>query len=292
VIRLAVRVARADAEIVLAALLDLAPSGVEEVEIDADVVEYAVYGASGELPELPDLRAAAGSALVEVRTTQVADDWDQRWKAFHRPVLVGDPELGPALRVRPPWAQAWAGSGSGGSGGSVHELVIDPGQAFGTGAHATTRLCLELMLDLARAGRARGALCDVGCGSGVLSIAAARLGFEPVLAVDNDPLAVDATRENAVVNGVSIEVSRCDLRREPPPAAPTIFANLLAPLLLELAGTLAQAAPEVLVAGGLLVGEVDDVAIALTRALGLNEVRRAAEGDWAAVMLAGAAAGS
>jgi ribosomal protein L11 methyltransferase len=286
VIRLAVRVARADAEIVLAALLDLAPSGVEEVEIDADVVEYAVYGASGELPELPDLRAAAGSALVEVRTTQVADDWDERWKAFHRPVLVGDPESGPALHVRPPWAEAWAGTGA------VHELVIDPGQAFGTGAHATTRLCLELMLDLARAGRSWGALCDVGCGSGVLAIAATRLGFEPVLAVDNDPLAVAATAENAAVTGATLEVSRCDLRRERPPAAPTMFANLLAPLLFELAGTLAQAAPEVLVAGGLLVGEVDDVASALTRALGLSEVRRVEEGDWAAVMLAGPAAGS
>ena len=109
-IRLAVRVARAEAEVVLAALLDLAPSGVErEVELDGDVVEYAVYGASGELPELPDLRAAAGSALVEVRTTEVADDWDERWKAFHQPVLVGDPASGPAVPCGRRGRRAWAG---------------------------------------------------------------------------------------------------------------------------------------------------------------------------------------
>src|SRR5256885_345249 len=81
-IRLAVRVRREDADVALADLLELAPAGVEEVELpDADVVEYAVYGAPGELPALPDLRAAAGDALVEVRTSEVADDWAERWRA-------------------------------------------------------------------------------------------------------------------------------------------------------------------------------------------------------------------
>ena len=78
------------------------------------------------------------------------------------------------------------------------DLVIDPGQAFGTGAHHTTRLCLELLLELEPA----GAFADWGCGSGVLAIAAARLGWAPVLACDSDPAAVEATRENAAVNGV------------------------------------------------------------------------------------------
>ena len=88
-IRLAVRVRRQDAEVALADLLALAPAGVEEVDLpDEDLVEYAVYGAPGELPELPDLRAAAGGALVDVRTSEVGDDWAQRWRQFHRPVLV------------------------------------------------------------------------------------------------------------------------------------------------------------------------------------------------------------
>ena len=81
--------------------------------------------------------------------------------------------------------------------------MIDPGQAFGTGAHATTRLCLELLLALEPA----GPLVDLGCGSGVLAIAAAKLGWAPVLGVDHDPLAVEATRENARVNGVDVDVA-------------------------------------------------------------------------------------
>ena len=131
----------------------------------------------GELPALPDLVASAGGALVEVVTTEIADDWLQRWREFHRPVVIGD-----RLTVRPPWEPA---------GTSSIDLVIDPGQAFGTGAHATTRLCLEMLLELPAPG---GSFVDLGCGSGVLAIAAARLGYAPVLALDNDPASVQATR--------------------------------------------------------------------------------------------------
>ncbi|MGH2910005.1 MAG: 50S ribosomal protein L11 methyltransferase, partial [Solirubrobacteraceae bacterium] len=86
-LRLAVRVARAESELVLAELLELAPAGVEEVDVDSGTVEYAVYGAPGELPELPALEAAAGGALVAVTTTDVADDWADRWREFHRPLV-------------------------------------------------------------------------------------------------------------------------------------------------------------------------------------------------------------
>ncbi|HEV2775773.1 MAG TPA: 50S ribosomal protein L11 methyltransferase, partial [Solirubrobacteraceae bacterium] len=129
-IRLAVRVARADAEIALAELLALAPAGVEEVD-HGDTIEYAVYGAEGELPTLPDVRAAAGAALVEVTATQVADDWASRWRDFHVPVTIGA-----RLHVRPPWIDPPQDR-------TLLDIVIDPNQAFGTGAHATTRLCLE-----------------------------------------------------------------------------------------------------------------------------------------------------
>ena len=100
VIRMAVRVARRDAEAVLAELLELAPGGLEEREIGDDQVEYVVYGAPGELPALPAVRAAAGAALVDVSTSEIPDDWSERWKAFHHPVDVSWRFR--RLRVRPP----------------------------------------------------------------------------------------------------------------------------------------------------------------------------------------------
>jgi ribosomal protein L11 methyltransferase len=313
VIRLAVRVRGADAEIVLAELLELAPDGVEEAELDGGIVEYAVYGAPGELPSLPDLTAAAGRSLVEISTSETADDWKDRWRRFHRPILI---EPGPAsaegarlshappsLYVRPPWEAPAAAEG-------VEDIVIDPGQAFGTGAHATTRLCLELLLEMASAGLAGGPLLDVGTGSGVLAIAAARLGFAPVLALDHDPLSVEAARSNAAVNGVELAVERLDLRRRPlpwpgarPPArdgeparpdqqtaagrAGVVLANLLLPLLLDLAGTMREA-PCQLVASGLLREQADEVVEAFASRFDLRERRRLQAGEWAAVWLSGA----
>ncbi|HEV3002324.1 MAG TPA: 50S ribosomal protein L11 methyltransferase [Solirubrobacteraceae bacterium] len=265
-IRLALRVRREQAEVALAELLALVPGGVEEVDL-GDRVEYAVYGAPGELPDLPDLEAAAGEALVEIATTEVADDWAERWRAFHEPVDVGP------LRVRPPWAEPRDG-----------DLVIDPGQAFGTGGHETTRLCLELLLDL----EPGGAFADLGCGSGVLAIAAARLGWSPVLAVDYDPLAVEATAANARANAVDVRAERRDLRGAPAPAAPTVAANLLRPLLLDVArnGFEDGERPEALIASGLLREEAGEVAAAFA-AHGLAEQRRAARGEWAALLLRG-----
>ena len=98
-IRLAIRVRREDAEIALAELLELAPSGVEERDLGG-VIEYAVYGPPGELPELPDLTAAVGGALVEIVTEEIDDDWHERWKAFHKPVAVGPDPMRPVLRAR------------------------------------------------------------------------------------------------------------------------------------------------------------------------------------------------
>jgi ribosomal protein L11 methyltransferase len=280
VIRLALRVRREHADIVLAELLDLAPTGVEEVDAGEGVVEYAVYGAPGELPALPDLRAAAGDALVDVSTSELPDDWSERWRRFHRPVEVAPPpgdHAIPALRLRPPWEPH-------DTAGGALDIVIDPGQAFGTGAHATTRLCLELLLELAAAGAARGPLLDVGCGSGVLAIAAARLGWSPLLGLDHERESVQATADNAATNGVVLEVRRFDLREEPPPFAPVVVANLLRPLLLELARALGEP-PEHLIAGGLLEHEADEVAAAFAQACGLRErARRRADG-WAALWL-------
>jgi len=274
VIRLAVRVRREHAELALADLLTFAPSGVEETEVGDDVIEYAIYGAPGEIPELPDLEAAVGGALVEIRTTEVADDWSERWRAFHQPIMVGD-----ALHVRPPWCPP-------SDDPSLRELVIDPGQAFGTGAHDTTRLCLELLLTLDA--QPRTAAVDVGCGSGVLGIAAAMLGWDPVLGVDHDVASVQATLENAAVNGVAMAAHRHDLVYDgPSPYAPLVLANLLRPLLLRVAaeGFADGRVPEVLIASGLLRHEADEVAAAFADALGLVEAQRREGGEWAALLL-------
>ncbi len=264
-IRLALRAPIGAAEPVLAALLELAPSGVEQVDGDG-WVEYAVYGAPGELPELAIGRAEVGGVLVEVRGEQVPDDWAERWRNFHHPVLVGG-----RLWVRPPWERAAIRPG-------VKEIVIDPGRAFGTGSHATTRLCLELMLELDPS----GPLLDLGCGSGVLAIAAAKLGFEPVHAVDADSLAIDATLENARVNGVELaSVSRHDLRNQAPPESPTIVANLMRPLLVRIAQLIALP-PKRLILSGLLEQEADEVAAAFAP---LVERRRLSDQGWTALLL-------
>lgn len=285
-IRLAVRVGAADAEMVLAELLELAPSGVEEVELDSETVEYAVYGSAGELPDIPDLRAAAGRVLVEVSSSEVADDWGERWKQFHKPVLIDSPAPGriPAVCVRPPW-ETLSGHEE------TVEIVIDPGQAFGTGGHATTRLCLELLLTLAAGEPARGQLLDVGTGSGVLAIAGAKLGYSPVIALDHDRESVRAAAQNASVNGVSVEVRRLDLRVETVPLSsddrqgPSVMvANLLRPLLLDLA-TAMPSVPSHLLAGGVLVEQVDEVVCAFAERCGLRERERRGHGEWAAVWL-------
>jgi ribosomal protein L11 methyltransferase len=320
VIRLALRVRRTDAELVLADLLELAPGGVEEVELPAQdggegIVEYAVYGALGELPALPDLRAVAGGALVEVSTSEIADDWSERWKRFHRAVLIEPPagaalaKAVPALRVRPPWETPSGRPG-------VSEIVIDPAQAFGTGAHATTRLCLELLLELAASDDTRGAVLDIGAGSGVLAIAAAKLGYGPVLALDNDGESARAIVANAAVNGVEVEARRFDLRHEALPwlaldgdgdgvpavlSAPAnsdhgeeragrtvVLANLLRPLLLELAETMplsSSSGPLDLIASGLLREQAGEVAEAFAKRLGLRERARRERGEWAALWL-------
>jgi ribosomal protein L11 methyltransferase len=268
VIRLAIRAAAADAERVNAALLEIAPTGFEQVDGDG-YVEFALYGAPGELPSLGAGEAEVGGVRVAVRGDEVPDDWAERWKRFHAPILAGG-----TVYVRPPWEQPAVRPG-------VREVVIDPGQAFGTGSHPTTRLCLELMLEL----DARGSFADLGCGSGVLAIAAAKLGFQPVSAFDADRAAVAATRANARDNGVGLDrIERLDLRSQPAPAAGVVAANLMRPLLLRVAELLGER-PRELILSGLLDREADEVVAAFAP---LEERRRLSDRGWTAVRLGGA----
>jgi ribosomal protein L11 methyltransferase len=126
-------------------------------------------------------------------------------------------------------------------------IVVDPGRAFGTGAHPTTRLCLELLSGLEPAG-----IADLGCGSGVLAIAAARLGFEPVIAVDVDPAAVEAATANAAANGTAFDVRELDLARDSLPETPIAVANIS----LELVETvLSRVRSRIVIASGYLERE-------------------------------------
>lgn len=292
-IRLAVRCTPQQAEIVLAELIVLAPNGVEE-ERGPDYVEYAVYGGEGELPELGEIEVAAGDGLVEVISTEVPDDWADRWQDFHKPLLVGE-----RLWLRPSWEEPREGA---------IDLVVDPGQAFGTGAHPTTRLCLELLLELEQTGDANGPLTDLGTGSGVLAIAAAKLGWGPVSGYDHEQPSIEASEANAAANGVSLQLERRNLREGLPELAPTVVANMTAPVLKVVAGQLEGgrgrgrgpqntparllpsvlgtplSAPATLICSGLLPSELDEIATEFG-ASGLVEADRRLQGDWAALLL-------
>jgi ribosomal protein L11 methyltransferase len=186
------------AEQARALMLELFPEGFEEVDVDGDVELAAYTNAGGE----ERLSLAFGGA----RGADVEEGWADGWRSFHRPALVGP------LWVGPPWLDA--------PGGAL-AVVIDPGRAFGTGAHATTRLCLELLTKLAPS-----SLLDLGCGSGVLAIAAAKLGFSPVTAIDFDPAAVEATERNARSNDVRVRTVHADGERTELPEADVVVANI------------------------------------------------------------------
>jgi ribosomal protein L11 methyltransferase len=273
-IRLSIRVRADRAELALAELLPILGGGAEEREVDG-AIEYAVY--VDEPPPLDEIRALS-DAVVEVRTEPAPDGWERRWHEFLRPVRVRD------LVVRPPWID-----------GAAEDLVIDPGVFFGAGTHATTRLCLELLLDE----EPGGALCDWGAGTGVLAIAAARLGWAPVTALELEPAAIEVIRANAARNGVEVDARAHDLR-DGAPWAPTVVANLPKPVLLEVAaahdssraiasGThessrvVASGAHQSsrVIASGMLAGEADEV----VAAFGLPERRRLEADGWAAVVL-------
>ena len=188
----------AEAERARAAMLELFPEGFEERD-SPDGVELAAYTDDGGEERL---WATFGGA----RSTDVEEGWEDRWRAFHRPVRVGP------FWVGPPWETPDA---------DAIAVVIDPGRAFGTGAHATTRLCLELLLELPP-----GDLVDVGCGSGILSIAAAKLGFSPVHAVDLDPQAIEAAGRNAAANGVDLDLILADAAATALPATASAVVNI------------------------------------------------------------------
>lgn len=189
----------AEAEIARARLLTLVPAGFEEVDRGDDLELAAYTDDAGEAR----LRSAFPG---EVSSEQVPSGWEERWRAFHRPARAGGIWIGQPWEMPPPGEPA---------------VVVDPGRAFGTGAHPTTRACIELLAKLDR-----GSVLDAGTGSGVIAAAAARLGFEPIYAIDVDPAAVEAASATARRNGVDISVWQSDALTAELPEVGLVVANI------------------------------------------------------------------
>jgi len=215
------------------------------------------------------LRAALAAAGIAATIAAAPENpsWQDAMRRFHRPV-----EIAGRLLVRPPWEPPRA---------PLLDVEIDPGMAFGTAQHATTRACLTLLAGLP----AGGPLLDAGCGSGVLSVAARRLGWDPVTAVDHDPLSVAATVANARRNGVALTVGRRTIGADRLPACPAVTANLTGTVLRMLSAALPAPAPRHLIASGMRPEEVKGIAGAFAP-LGLAVADRIDEDGWSTVLLA------
>jgi ribosomal protein L11 methyltransferase len=235
----------------------------------------AARAASDAREMLGHLQAFGLRPIGELRTRVVhEEDWAEAWKA-HFPVL----RVGRRLVIRPTWRRHRSEPGD-------VVLALDPGMAFGTGLHPTTRLCLALVEDLADRRLIDGArVLDVGCGSGILGIAAARLGAASVLGVDPDPIAIEATVANARRNRLARRV-RGRQGSLPSREGPfgVVLANLIASLLVELAPLLRdELVPGgTIVASGIFVDREDEVTRAF-ESVGLRVAGRRAEGDWVAL---------
>ena len=234
------------------------------------------------LAVLPVAFAEPEALLVE--TGDVPRDWVEGWRDHFRPTVIG------AVRIRPPWEPPPEGDPS--SPGTLVDVMINPGLGFGTGLHPTTRGTLRLLQDGPEVGgadstpSARGPLVDVGTGSGILSIAAAKLGWSPVVALDNDPVALVSARENVAENGVQDDVSIYEADTESAQEAwfsnATVLANMtLEPvsLLLRRLATM-SVRPRRLAVSGILAGSQEEQIMLAAHDAGFVPGRRIYEGEW------------
>ena len=234
------------AEEAIAILLDAFPGGLQEIARGSTIAFAGFLGVDEPGPVLPAWLIAVPEA--------VPDGWRDAWRRFHKPTQIGE------LWVRPPWLDEPADA-----------IILEPGHAFGTGAHGTTRGAGELLLD-----EPPGRLLDLGCGSGLLSIIGAYRGHAPILAMDIDPNAIDSTRENAVVNGCAdrIEVVLADAIAAPLPESDLVVANIerkLIELLLQRDGL-----PDRIIVSGLRIeDDLDHAGWELQREIVLDGWRSA-----------------
>jgi len=258
------RVPRRAVEDVLDRLLPIVPGGVREVAVGRDV-ELRMRGDG--LPPASEIEAASGRWPHKISEVEVSDEWRERRLADYEPDVIGG-----RLVVRPAWAPS--------SDADLIDIVLGESAAFGGGTHPTTRTCLEWLLELSPA----GSFADLGCGTGVLGILAARLGWSPVLALDIQPGSVEATKENAERNCVEVEAAVADLAVESPPPADAFAANVPAALHAKIAAAWRGTGPQAGLLSGFDPDEADEVIEAYAVA-GLRERRRASVGGWGVVVL-------
>lgn len=265
--RLTVSVAASALDALLGELWELAPHGWREQDPTGEEVAVDVWVPTADPAAALRLADDLQRRGVTARVTSVpeGDEWREGLRRHHQPI-----EVGGRILVHPPWTERREG---------LVDIVIDPGMAFGTGQHATTRGCLALLIDVEP-----GSLIDVGCGSGVLAIGARKLGHEPVWAIDNDPLAVAATVRNARANGVELRVFERVAGRDPIPRVDTVVANITATHVAGLAGILGEPPPRRAVLSGFRPAEAAEV-IDRWRAPGFEVTRRIDDDDWTALLV-------
>ena len=244
---------------------EFSPGGFQQDTLGDGGARFTVFLPAGDEHRFGAWLAQSGvTARGDASVTPVATDWDERWKEFHQPVIIG------GLWVGPPWQLDTAPA-------DFKPVVIVPAQGFGTGAHPTTQLVLALLQEQPRA-----SILDVGCGSGVLSVAAAVLGFGPIVAFDNDPVAVESARDNFERNDVhGVELRVLDALQEELPRADIVLANVLLEPLVRLAPRMT--APR-LILSGLLRSQADECVAAYQQAGYVLRERRDRDG-WVALVL-------
>lgn len=211
--------------------------------------------------------------LGEVTTTEVyEEDWANAWKKYYKPKKIGE-----KIVVKPSWESYGAAEGE-------IVLELDPGMAFGTGTHETTMMCVQ---NLEKYVRPESIVFDIGCGSGILSIAAAKLGAQKVIGVDLDEVAVQVSRKNVLDNGVEhiVDIRKGNLMEVIEGKADVVVANIIADIIIALASEINQFIKDdgIFIASGIILDKVDEVSTAL-KENGLDIVDIAKMGEWAAIV--------
>jgi ribosomal protein L11 methyltransferase len=281
---LRVIVAKPWAEMVGAVLMERLGCYAEE-PAGVDTVALVFYPQAAGMPSDVDLLSllpeeARAGGRVRVERQAVPRDWVDGWKDHFHPSVIG------GVRVRPPWESAQEGS-------ALVDVVINPGLGFGTGLHPTTRGALTLLQQGDSAAHppvgSRGPLVDVGTGSGILSVAASKLGWGPVIAFDDDGVALISARENVAENGVAdlVKVYELGLAEAPSDwfAGVTVLANMTLGPLLTLVRRLVEAPPSRLVAAGILAGAQEEEFASESLRCGFSRARLLYEAEWVSMEL-------
>ena len=254
------RVRGTDLEEVLDRLLPIVPGGVRERPLGGDELELRMRGEG--MPTTAALSGALARVPHQIHERDVSDDWRERRLAEYSSHAIAG-----RIVIRPPWAPA--------PEAGLIDVVLAESSAFGSGMHPTTRACLELLLTITPA----GSFADLGCGSGVLAIVAAKLGWAPLVAVDVQQLSVQTARENAARNGAAIEIDVADLLRVTAPVAEGFAANVPAAVHASIVSAWEATTPSVGLISGFGGGEADGVIGGYARC-GLRERRRLEREGW------------